>query len=320
MNRPSAITPHERRLPKSGNAALVAGAAVQVVLGVEFLLTGLSKVVNWRYLADFSAFVSAGSGAHYGVIAPLIQALVIPNLGVAAPALRRFMAQPEGPPASAAPEPGRAPQAVRAQLLATEHWSLLATRSTTQSEVLSRITTFLMLVSSSIVGLALIGQVTKFDRRFIALALVLLGMLVVIGTLTQMRVGAASLEDLALVIGMNRLRAGYVELDPGIEKYFVTSPHDDTRGVWQTYNPLTGPRALLQPLASSGSFITFVTSGLAGAFGGLVAVALGAPGLIVGLVAAACGLAFIGLSTIFGLRQFLRLKRTILFPARSPQS
>jgi hypothetical protein len=34
---------------------------------------------------------------------------------------------------------------------------LLATRSTTQSEVLSRITTFLMLVSASIVSLALVG-------------------------------------------------------------------------------------------------------------------------------------------------------------------
>jgi Ca2+/Na+ antiporter len=235
------------------------------------------------------------------------------------PALRRFTAQPEGPPASDAQEPGRAPQAVRAQLLATEHWSVLATRSTTQSEVLSRITTFLMLVSSSIVGLALIGQVTKFDRRFIALALVLVGILVGIGTLTQMRVGTASLEDLALVIGMNRLRAGYVELDPGIEKYLVTSPHDDSPGVWQTYNPLGRPRAFLQPLASSGSFITFVTSGLAGAFGALVAVAFGAPEAIVGLVAAAAGLAFIGLSAIFGLRQYRRSRRTVLFPARSQQ-
>lgn len=72
-------------------------------------------------------------------------------------------------------------------LLATEHWSLLATRSTTQSEVLSRITTFLMLVSASIVSLALIGQATRFDRRFIAFALVLLGMVLMIGALTQMR-------------------------------------------------------------------------------------------------------------------------------------
>ena len=208
------------------------------------------------------------------------------------------------------------PAAVRAQLLATEHWSLLATRSTTQSEILSRITTFLMLVSSSIVGLALIGQVTRFDGRFIAFALVLLGMLVVIGTLTQMRVGTAAIEDLAHVIGMNRLRAGYVELDPGVERYFVTSAHDDDRGVWQTYNHLAGPRAILQPLASSGTFITFVTAGLTGAFGAVVAVALNAPGPVAGVVAAACGVAYFGISVTLGLRQVRRLgRRSVLFPA-----
>jgi hypothetical protein len=151
-------------------------------------------------------------------------------------------------------ESGAAPLAVRVQLLATEHWSLLATRTTAQSEVLSRITTFLMLVSSSIVGLALIGQFTRFDGRFIAFALVLLGALVVIGTLTQLRVGNASLEDLAHVIGMNRLRAAYVEIDPTIQRYLVTSPHDDHKGVWQTYNPLVGPNQVSNVLASSGTF------------------------------------------------------------------
>jgi hypothetical protein len=80
------------------------------------------------------------------------------------------------------------PLAVHAQFLAAEHYSLLATRSMTQSEVLSRITTFLMLLSGSIVGLALTGQVTHFDGRFITFALVLVGMLVLVGGLTQLRV------------------------------------------------------------------------------------------------------------------------------------
>jgi len=44
-------------------------------------------------------------------------------------------------------------------------------------------------------------------------------------------------RDPAHVIGMNRLRAAYVELDPAIERYLVTSPHDDHEAVWQTYNP-----------------------------------------------------------------------------------
>jgi hypothetical protein len=209
--------------------------------------------------------------------------------------------------------------ALRAQLLATEHWSLLATRSTTQSEVLSRISTFLMLVSSSIVGLALIGQVTRFDGRFIAFALALLAVLIVIGALTQMRLGSAAIEDLAHVIGMNRLRAGYVALDPAIERYLVTSAHDDDQGVWQTYNFLSGPRSIMQPLASSATFITFVTAGLSGAFGALVAAAIGAPGLVIGIVAAACGLAYFGLSAASGVRQFRRIRaHSVLFPAGQP--
>src|SRR5579862_1552882 len=135
---------------------------------------------------------------------------------------------------------------VRAQLLATEHWSLLATRSMTQSEVLSRITMFLTLVSASIVSLALIGQVTQFDQRFITFALVLVGLVVLVGVLTQLRLGNAAMEDLAHVIGMNRLRAGYLDLDPGIEPYLVTSHHDDDKGLWQTYNHLAGPNNKLQ--------------------------------------------------------------------------
>ena len=222
---------------------------------------------------------------------------------------------------SSQPETDSVPPAVRVQLLATEHWSLLATRSTAQSEVLSRITTFLMLVSSSIVGLALIGQVTRFDGRFTTFALVLIGALVVIGTLAQMRVGNASLEDLAHVIGMNRLRAAYVELDPAIERYLVTSRHDDHKGVWQTYNHLVGPNQISNVLASSGTFITFVTSGLTAAFAALIAVAFNAPGPIVGGAAAAGGLSFLATALVLGMWQYRRIRgRSVLFPAAGAES
>jgi len=206
---------------------------------------------------------------------------------------------------------------VRAQLLAAEHYSLLATRSTTQSEVLSRITTLLMLVSASIVSLALIGQATRFDRRFITFALVLLGMVLMIGALTQVRLGNAALEDLGHVIGMNRLRAAYVELDPGIERYLVTSAHDDDPGIWQTYNHLMGPNPIWQPFASSTTFIMLVNAGLTGVFAALVAVALDAPGPLVATVAAACGLAFLGTSAALEVRRVQRMNRrdVALFPA-----
>jgi hypothetical protein len=234
-------------------------------------------------------------------------------------------AQPAGQPTSNASHQGgtgSAAPSVRAQLLATEHWSLLATRSTTQSEVLSRITTFLMLVSASIVSLALIGQATRFDRRFITFALVLLGMVIMVGTLTQMRLGNAAIEDLAHVIGMNRLRAAYVELDPDIERYLVTSAHDDDNGIWQTYNHLMGPNPIWQPFASTGAFITLVNAGLTGVFAALVAVAMDAPGPLVGAVAAAGGLAFLGISVTLAVRQVGRVSRRYVsrFPPSDPTS
>jgi hypothetical protein len=232
--------------------------------------------------------------------------------------------QSAGRPMSVPSQQGTAsaPPSVRAQLLTTEHWSLLATRSTAQSEILSHITTFLMLVSASIVSLALVGQVTRFDRRFITFALVLLGMVVLIGSLTQMRVGNANIEDLAHVIGMNRLRAAYVELDPGIERYLVTSAHDDDNGLWQTYNHLEDPKPVLQPLASSGIFIAFVNAGLTGVFAALAAVALGAPGPLVGIVAAACGLSFLSLSIIQGIRRWRHIQQRYvsLFPGSETTS
>jgi hypothetical protein len=235
------------------------------------------------------------------------------------PAPAGAAAQPAGQPTSDAPQQGTsgAAPSVRAQLLATEHWSLLATRSTTQSEVLSRITTFLMLVSASIVSLALIGQVTRFDRQFITVALVLLGMVVMVGLLTQVRLGNAAVEDRAHVIGMNRLRAAYLQLDPGIERYLVTSAHDDDQGIWQTYNPLLGPNPIWQPFASSPAFIMLVNAGLTGVFAALVAVAFDAPGPLVGAVGAACGLAFLGSTVTLAARRIRRVHRrhVSLFPA-----
>jgi len=123
---------------------------------------------------------------------------------------------------------------LRAQLLATEHWSLLASRSTTQNEVLVRIAIYLTLVSASVVSLALIGQATDFDGRFDAFTIVLFSILLLVGTLTLFRVLNGGEEDLAYVIGMNRIRAGYAELDSSIERYFVTSTNDDQRGITQT--------------------------------------------------------------------------------------
>src|SRR5262245_863145 len=47
--------------------------------------------------------------------------------------------------------------AVRAQILATEHWSLLATRSMTWNEIFSRASMFMTVLSAAVVALAVVA-------------------------------------------------------------------------------------------------------------------------------------------------------------------
>lgn len=67
------------RLPRSGNAALAAGAVVQAAVGAEFVFAGLSKAVDPDYAAQFNSFVGGGAGATSGPLAPIIQGIVLPN-------------------------------------------------------------------------------------------------------------------------------------------------------------------------------------------------------------------------------------------------
>ena len=56
---------------------------------------------------------------------------------------------------------------VRMQILATEHWSLLATRSITYGAIYSRATIFLTVASAAVVALALCGRGDRVRRPFL---------------------------------------------------------------------------------------------------------------------------------------------------------
>ena len=162
-----------------------------------------------------------------------------------------------------------AQRSLRAQMLATEHWSLLASRSTTQSEVLTRIAIFLTLVSAGLVTLGVLGNATGFSGWFGVAALGILFLLVLLGLITQLRVFNTAQEDLAYVLAMNRLRAAYVDLDPGIRPYLMMGTTDDLRGSQQTYYPFAA-RDRSQVFASSMVLILVVHAALAGLFVGAV--------------------------------------------------
>ena len=121
------------------------------------------------------------------------------------------------------------------QILATEHWGLLATRSLIWNEALSRASVFLTVLSAAIVSLALLADATGFGPETVTLALVLLPIVFLLGIGAYARLVQINTEEFQLVLAMNRLRRAYMELEPGLEPYFSTGHHDDELGMLTTY-------------------------------------------------------------------------------------
>lgn len=162
--------------------------------------------------------------------------------------------------------PHDVPEAVRVQILATEHWSLLAARNITYGAIFSRASIFLTVVSAAVVALALVAQATEFDDGFHMFALLVLPVALFIGVATYVRVIDARLEDFWLVSGMNRLRHAYLEIAPELEPYFVTGHHDDQQGLYETYGPHTEIR-LYRLLAGTSMLVGAIDAALAGVLG-----------------------------------------------------
>jgi hypothetical protein len=185
------------------------------------------------------------------------------------------------------------PPSLRAQILATEHWSLLATRSATWQEIFSRTGTFLTILSATVVALSLVVQATGFGTSFRIFAFVVLPIVLLVGLGTFFRLVEADIEDAWLVIGMNRLRQAYLELAPDLERYFVTGYHDDEPGMLQTYS-FRRPIGLTHLLSGSPVIVGIIDALLAGVLATITCQALGAAveiqvavGLLVALGAAA---------------------------------
>lgn len=185
----------------------------------------------------------------------------------------------------------------RAQILATEHWGLLAARGTAQSEVLTRITIFLTLVSAGLVTIGLLGQASSYTGWFSPAMLGILAFIAVIGFMTQLRVMNVAEEDMMYVVAMNRLRGGYVDLDPAVEELFLAATDDDFAGMHRTYSFLRRHSSFSHLGGSSMLLILVVNACVYGLLAGAIVVSASGGvgwavtvGLVVGLAWMAVGM------------------------------
>ena len=73
------------------------------------------------------------------------------------------------------------------------------------------------------------------------------------------------------VVAMNRLRGAYVDLDPGVEQYFLASVNDDQAGMKLTYSFLR-TRSVSILLGSSSMLLFVVNACVFGLFAGAIVV------------------------------------------------
>ncbi len=184
--------------------------------------------------------------------------------------------------------PDGVPPSMRLQILSTEHWSLLATRSLAWNESFSRAGMYLSTLSGAMVALALVAQANDFGPGAQQFALIILPVVLFVGVATFIRLGAANTNEAICVIGMNRIRAGYLEIAPELEKYFVMSAHDDVRGVAITMGVKPGPPSFFHIVAATPVVVSTLNAVVLGVIASLVAQQLGVaigPSLVAGVVA-----------------------------------
>jgi hypothetical protein len=196
------------------------------------------------------------------------------------------------------------------QILSTEHWSLLTARSLAYNEAFARAGMYLTFLSASLIVIGFLVATEVFADAVIPVTCILIAIDLFIGLATVGRMWNASDEEFRALKGMNRIRHAYSEMVPGIERYFVSSIHDDAKGVLANFgdpNDTSTLNDFLHGLTTAIGMIMAIDCVLIGALGAVVALGLGASmalALAAGVVAFLVG---------FGLTGYLAMRTAVAF-------
>lgn len=182
--------------------------------------------------------------------------------------------------------------------LTTEHFTLQGARSQTVGESAARSSMYMFSVSSTLVALGFVSQVSQGGEVFQLFALTVLPTLFLLGVFTFGRLVQSSIEDVRYGRAINRIRHYYLELaDESARLYFLMSGHDDTRGVLVNMALEGGSR--WQLFFGTAHAVSVVNS-VVGA--GAIAILLGVTVDLPLAVAAAAGVVFLAGSVAAHLR------------------
>jgi hypothetical protein len=181
--------------------------------------------------------------------------------------------------------------------LTTEHFTLQGARSQTVGESSARSSLYMFSVSSTLVAIGFVSQVSQGGEVFQLFTLTVLPTLFFLGVSTFVRLVQSSIEDINYGRAINRIRHYYLELAGEEARYFLMSGHDDPRGVLSNMG-LVG-RSRWQLFYATASAVSVVNS-VVGA--GAIAIFLGVTLDLPLALAAVAGIAFLAASVAVHLR------------------
>jgi hypothetical protein len=180
--------------------------------------------------------------------------------------------------------------------LTTEHFTLQGARSQTMFETSARSALYIGAVSSTLVALGFIAQISEVGDTFNTFALTVLPTLYAVGAFTYVRLVECGAEDFRYGLAINRIRHYYQEVAGKEARLFLLSGHDDPAGVFANMGlPAEGRK----PYFAFSTAILVINSMIGGS---VVAIALGAFADASLGIAAAAGAATAILSAVIWLR------------------
>jgi hypothetical protein len=159
-------------------------------------------------------------------------------------------------------------------IMTTEHYNLQTGRAMTISEANGRASLFVGAVSSGLVALALVAQLSHLGTAFFAFSLVVLPTLFFMGLITFQRVMQSGLTDVTYARGINRIRHLYLEYAPEMQPYFILGSHDDEEETLRQESMLP---TWVQSFLGMASMVAIINSVLAGSFLGLLFILFALP-------------------------------------------
>jgi hypothetical protein len=144
-------------------------------------------------------------------------------------------------------------------MLTTEHFGLQGARASTVGESASRAALYMGAVSSTLIALGFIAQVS--ESSFDLFALAVLPTLYALGLFTFVREVESSAEDILYGRAINRIRAYYLEQAGPEARWFMMSGHDDPPGVLANMGLPVRRRQLLFTVATMVATVNSVVGG-----------------------------------------------------------